>query len=290
MCPLRPADASPHDLILDGDCPLMSPGRRPFATALIEARRRGGLAPLTPQITPANIADAMAIQKEVADALGASVAGWKVGYAPDGVPVAGPIYATVMHASGDAIPLGPSARSGIEVELALRLSKDLPSRPARPYARMEILDACEALLIGVEIVESRLAEPPKPPFLALLADNSGNGAFVRGREVRDFRGLELSRLHCKLALDGKVVHEGMGGHAKGDPLLALLDYVNRPCDAFGGLRAGQIVTTGTLSGCPYAEGAVKVFAELEGLGEVAFEVAAWKSASAAWDGLDERGE
>ena len=245
-----------------------------FAAALIEARRRGGLAPFTPENAPAGLAEAMGIQKEVADAIGASVAGWKVGYAPDGTPVAGPIYAKVMHASGNVVPHGPSRKSGIEVELALRLAKDLPPRSGRPYGRTEILDACEALLTGVEIVESRLGEAPKPPFLALLADNSSNGAFVCGREVRDFRGLDLSRLRCKLALDGKVAHEGVGGHAKGDPLLAVIDYVNRPCDALGGLRAGQIVTTGTLSGCPYVEGTVKVFAELEGLGEVAFEIAA----------------
>lgn len=250
----------------------MSSQPTPFAAALIEARRRRGVAPFTSPIAPATIAEAMAIQKEVADAMGASVAGWKVGYAPDGSPVAGPIYTTVMHASGDALPLGPSAKSGIEVELAVRLSKDLPRRPGRPYERTEILDACEALLMGVEIVESRFADAPKLPFLALLADNSSNGAFVGGQEVREFRGLELSRLRCKLALDGKVAHEGVGGHAKGDPLVALIDYVNRPCDALGGLRAGQIVTTGTLSGCPYVAGAVKVFAELEGLGEVAFEI------------------
>lgn len=246
-----------------------------FAAALIEARRRGGLAPFTPENAPAGLAEAMGIQKEVADAIGASVAGWKVGYAPDGTPVAGPIYAKAMHASGDRVPLGPSRKSGIEVELALRLAKDLPPRSGRPYGRTEILDACEALLTGVEIVESRFGETPKPPFLAVLADNSSNGAFVCGREVRDFHGLDLSRLCCKLALDGKVAHEGVGGHAKGDPLLAVIDYVNRPCDVLGGLKAGQIVTTGTLSGCPYVEGTVKVFAELEGLGEVAFEIAAF---------------
>ncbi|MGC1574751.1 MAG: hypothetical protein WA813_01225, partial [Beijerinckiaceae bacterium] len=145
-----------------------------FAAALIEARRRGGLAPFTPENAPAGLAEAMGIQKEVADAIGASVAGWKVGYAPDGTPVAGPIYAKVMHASGNVVPHGPSRKSGIEVELALRLAKDLPPRNGRPYGRTEILDACEALLIGVEIVESRLAEAPKPPFLALLADNSSN--------------------------------------------------------------------------------------------------------------------
>ncbi|MBV9519508.1 MAG: fumarylacetoacetate hydrolase family protein [Hyphomicrobiales bacterium] len=258
-----------------------------IAAALIEARRRGGLAHFAPQLAPASLADAMAIQKEVAQAIGASIAGWKVGYAPNGIPVAAPIYANVVHRSGDTVPVGPSGKSGIEVEIALRLAKDLPPLRGRPYARADILDACEALLVGVEIVESRFPEPPKPPFLALLADNSSNGAFVRGAELRDARGLEVSRLRCKLTLDGKLAHEGVGGHAKGDPLLPVIDYVNHPCDLLGGLRAGQIVTTGTLSGCPFVEGAVKVAAELEGLGEIAFEIVVQSkrgSETAALDG------
>ncbi|MBV9518815.1 MAG: fumarylacetoacetate hydrolase family protein [Hyphomicrobiales bacterium] len=245
-----------------------------IAAALVEARRRGGLVPFTSQLAPASLADAMAIQKEVAEAIGASIAGWKVGYAPDGIPVAAPIYAKAMHQSGDAVPVGPSGKSGIEVEIALRLAKDLPPRRGHAYERADILDACEALLIGVEIIEGRFPDPPKPPFLALLADNSSNGAFVRGAQLRDFGGLAVSRLRCKLALDGKVAHEAVGGHAKGDPLLPVIDYVNHPCDLLGGLRAGQIVTTGTLSGCPFVEGAVKVLAELDGLGEVAFEILA----------------
>ena len=243
-----------------------------FAAALIEARRRGALAPTALDSVPTSLAEAMAVQRETTVAIGASIGAWKVGYAPDGSPVAAPIYADVIYASGDRVPVGASGKSGIEVELALRLAKDLPPRPGRPYGRADILDACEALLMGVEIVAGRLPEPPKPPFLALLADNSSNGAFVRGVEVRDFRGLSVSSLRCRLALNGSTTHEGVGGHAKGDPVLAVVDYVNRPCDRLGGLRAGQIVTTGTLSGCPYVEGAAKVFAELEGLGEIAFEI------------------
>ncbi|MBV8770653.1 MAG: fumarylacetoacetate hydrolase family protein [Hyphomicrobiales bacterium] len=244
----------------------------PLAATLIEARRRKRLAPFAPQLVPASISDAMSVQKEVAEGVGASVCGWKVGYSPDGVPVAGPIYGEVMHRNGAAVPLGPSGRSGIEVEIALRLGKDLPPRPGQPYRRAEILDACQALLMAVEIVEGRFPDPPKPPFLALLADNSSNGAFVCGTELRDFRKLDLSGLLCKLALDGKRTHEAVGGHAKGDPLIPVIDYVNRPCDMLGGLRDGQIVTTGTLSGCPFVEGGVKVLAELEGLGEIAFEI------------------
>jgi 2-keto-4-pentenoate hydratase len=242
--------------------------------ALIEARRQGKLAAFAPDLVPAGIADAMAIQKTVKEAVGASVAGWKVGYAPDGTPVAAPLYGNVIYRNGAALGVGPSGKSGIEVEIALRLIKDLPPRLGRPYSRTEILDASQALLAGVEIVEARFPDPPKPPFLALLADNISNGGYVCGPDAKDARELDLSRLRCTLVVDGRAVHEGVGGHAKGDPLVPVIDYANNPCDLLGGLKAGQIVTTGTLNGCPFIEGACRIVAEIEGLGKVEVEIKA----------------
>ncbi len=243
-----------------------------LARGLIEARRQGKLASYAPETAPAGVAEAMLVQKEVMAAIGETVAGWKVGYTPDGIPVGAPIYNGVTCRSGATLHPGPSGKSGIEVEIALLLGKDLPPRPERPYGRDEILEASEALLAGIEIVESRFPAPPKPPFIVLLADNISNGAYARGKEVKDFRGLDLSRLRCRLAVDGRNIHDGVGGHAKGDPLAPVIDYANNPCDLMGGLKAGQFVTTGTLNGCPFIEGACKVMAEIEGLGRVELEI------------------
>jgi 2-keto-4-pentenoate hydratase len=272
MCPPKPTVIWPLEAGKKKEADAMTFARSTLADALIDARRRGTLAAFTARMAPASIAEAMGVQKAVTEAIGASVAGWKVGYAPEGVPVAAPLYAGVIHRGGEVLDVGPSGKSGIEVEIALLLGKDLPPRPGRPYGRAELLDACEALLAAVEIVETRLPDPPKPPYLALLADNISHGSFVRGDDVKTFHKLALERLNCRLRLDGRVIHEGVGGHAMGDPLVPVIDYANHPCDLLGGLRAGQIVTTGTLSGCPFIEGAGKIQAEIEGLGEVRFEI------------------
>ncbi len=244
----------------------------PLGRELIAARRGARPASLVPALVPASVAAAMRAQKEVMEALGASVAGWKVGYTPDGVPVAGPIYTDVMHRSGAMLAHGPLRKSGIEVEIALLLGEDLPARPGKPYDRAEILAATRAIIAGIEIVAPRFPDPPKPPFLAILADNIGNGAYLRGAEVRNFDGLDLAHLRARLSVDGRLTHDAVGGHAKGDPLTPVIDYANAPCDLLGGLRAGQIVTTGTLSGCPYVEGSAKITAEVEGLGKVELEL------------------
>ena len=246
----------------------MSNAPSELGRALIEARREARLTHLDLALAPADIAAAMRVQREVLEAVGASVAGWKVGYTPEGSPVAAPIYAGVTHKSGATLRHGPSRKSGIEVEIALLLGRDLPPRPGRPYDRAEILDAGRAVLAGVEIVASRFPDSPKPPFLIAVADNMGNGGYVPGKAVDGFRSLDLSKLRARLTIDGRKMHDAIGGHAKGDPLSPIIDYVNRPCDILGGLRAGQIVTTGSLSGCPYVEGAVHIVAEVEGLGEI----------------------
>ena len=72
--------------------------RLPYTDTLVAAHR-GEPAPSTASAsTPADYAAAMRIQREVTRALGATVAGWKVGFSPEGVPVAGPLYASVVRA------------------------------------------------------------------------------------------------------------------------------------------------------------------------------------------------
>jgi 2-keto-4-pentenoate hydratase len=239
--------------------------------ALIQARRDATLVQLSTELVPTDVARAMRVQKEVMDAIGASVAGWKVGYTPEGIPVAAPLFAADIYRSGATLRHGPARKSGIEAEIALVLGEDLPPRPGRPYSRDEILAASRAALAGIEIVAPRFTEPPKP-FLAAVADNIGNGAYVLGPEVKDFRGLDLTRLRSQVKIDGRTTHDAVGGHPKGDPLAPVVDYANAPCDLLGGLKAGQVVTTGSLSGCPYVEGAIKIVVEIEGLGVVDLKI------------------
>jgi 2-keto-4-pentenoate hydratase len=245
----------------------------PLGHALIKARRAGELIDVRAELMPADVVTAMQVQKEVSEAIGVAISGWKVGYTPDGISVAAPLFANDVHRSGATLRHGPARKSGVEVEIALVLGQDLPRRPGRPYSRDDIVAASRAAIAGIEIVASRFVDPPKPPFLAGLADSLGNGAYVRGAEVRNFRDLDLARLRSQLTIDGKKVHDGVGGHPKGDPLAPIIDYANAPCDLLGGLKAGQVITTGSLSGCPYVEGTTSIMAEIEALGAIELRIA-----------------
>jgi 2-keto-4-pentenoate hydratase len=235
-----------------------------YTAALVAAHRGGGEA-ASDGAPPQDYAGAMHVQRDVAAALGARVAGWKVGFAPDGTAVAGPLYEAVVQRSPARRAL-PARGFIVEIELAFRLARDLP---ARAYTRDDILDAAGEALIGIELIHGRFGEPPSAPYVAFLADNLGNDGYVTGESTRHFRALDLKALALRFEVDGTVVEDKRGGHPQGDPVEPLRAYASRPNDALGGLKAGQVVTTGSLSAPLRLDRAARLEASLDGVGRVA---------------------
>jgi 2-keto-4-pentenoate hydratase len=233
-------------------------------TAALVAAHRGDRAAARPQSLPATLADAMRIQRDVTRALGFEVAGWKVGFTPDGTPVAGPMYASVLQPSPASRPL-PAGGFLVEIELAFRLANDLP---ARSHSREDILAAASEALIGIELIHGRLGELPALPYFAFVADNIGNDGYVAGAGTPSFRSLDLKALRLRFEIDGEVVQERVGGHPQGDPVEPLRAYAETPIDGLGGLRKGQIVTTGSLTKPLRVDRPARLRASLEGIGEV----------------------
>ena len=64
----------------------------------------------------------------------------------------------------------------VRLEDALRLARDVPFRPAQAYSRAELLACCDKAYLGIEIVESRLANwSGNVAFPLWLADAMGHG-------------------------------------------------------------------------------------------------------------------
>ncbi len=220
---------------------------------------------------PAGLADSFDVSAEVAGALGETIAGWKVGHAPDGTSVAAPMYASGVIASGGSFAFKPGRALIPEVEIAVRLGRDLPPRPSRPYTRDELLDATAELLLGFELIERRI--PKGAPYFLNLADDLGNIGYVVGPLVREFRGLDLARLRCQFWVDGVLTSDRPGGHQAGDPLVPMLDWANASLrDRLGGMKTGQIVTLGSLTPLVELTAPARLEAELEGFGRMTLEM------------------
>jgi 2-keto-4-pentenoate hydratase len=194
--------------------------------------------------------DAYAVQSELAKLPGNAVRGWKVtALTPEqqrgfdsNRPVAGALFDGYVHRAPATLTLSRFIATVIECEISFRLSRDLPQRNA-PYTDAEIADAIDAIVPCYEFPDNRV--PADAPDLMKLADDMGNGAFVPGEPVTDWRTIDLSQIEIVLTHDGAEIARGPAARILGNPLKAVTALANAQPLPAGGLKAGQIVTTGT---------------------------------------------
>lgn len=218
------------------------------ANLLIAAHRTGQPIGRLPEgLRPATIEDAYAIQDHVSAALG-SVTAWKVGQGgPTGPISIAPIYADRVYASG--VTLDPAKLHGtaLEIEFAFRLSRDLPAR-AQPYAYDEVLAAIEGFCPCIEVLSSRYQDRTELPSVENLADGNANGALVYAGPLADWKSLDFATQKVELTIDGEIRQSAVGTHPAGDPVTLVVWTANHLMTRTGGLKRGDVVTTGSLDG------------------------------------------
>jgi 2-keto-4-pentenoate hydratase len=235
------------------------------AAAALAMVRRGGepLADLAPP--PATDAEAYAIQHALFATMGWRPGAWKAGVSPDGTKgAAAPIADIHVHASPARLDAALCPLRGIEGEIAFRLARDLPARDGA-YARDEVLAAVAEVVVAIEEVETRFRDMDQVGALSKLADCQSNGALVAGGGVAPVLTGDLGRARVRLTVDGKTCHEGVGGHPSVDPLAPLLWLANNSATK-AILRAGQVVTTGSMTGLVKVGPAAHVVVEIDGIG------------------------
>ena len=212
-------------------------------------------------------AEAHQIQALVAAEMG-DVGAWKTGApSPEDEPIMAPIFAGLVWPSPGRLAARSFHKLGIEAEIAYRLGRDLPPRE-RSYTREEVMTAIDAILPAIEVVDSRCVACDQLDPLWKLADNQINGGLVTGRADPDWRRVEPMDQPVRLIIDGATVVEGRGGNSAGDPLRLLVWMANHLGAHCGGLKAGQIITTGSLTGLRFVTPGATVVADFPGLGTV----------------------
>lgn len=234
------------------------------ARALCLARRDGRRVPPA-LLQPADLAEAYAIQDATLAAIG-PIGGWKVGArGPGEEPTCAPLPAEGLLPDG-ALLQGPTWRlRGIEVEVGFRLGVDLPARAA-PYTREDLARAMESVLPVIEVVESRLADWLGAGSQAQLADLLSHGALVLGRrQPFEPAWFDLRQVEAELRFDDRIVAHTVGEHPSPDAG-SLLAWLANHCSARGvGLKAGQVVTSGSCTGLLFASEGTAVGVEIRGL-------------------------
>jgi 2-keto-4-pentenoate hydratase len=252
------------------------------ARLLLAARERhSALVEFPESCRPRSLEQGYEVQEALARLDGRALAGWKIGGTSERIqkalgldrPFPGRIFAPTLYKSPARVARHEFIALALEPEFAFRLGRDLPPRAA-PYAREEVTAAVASLHPACELVDTRLSEGFKSPAPCLVADNGCHAALVEAAAVADWHALDLTRQKVTFTLNGKVLAEGTGADVLGHPLEALTWLANDLSRRGFGLKAGQIVTTGTCCGFhPLAAGDEAV-ADYGTLGRVAVTVVA----------------
>ncbi|WP_320202627.1 2-keto-4-pentenoate hydratase [Agrobacterium rosae] len=224
-------------------------------------------------LVPETIEIGMAAQAIAAAAIGREVDGWKISF-NSGRAIAAPlldVYDTSIDVSFEVPKPGAVA---VEIEICFVLANDIPP-PATgaEYSREDVLSHIASAHLGAELVSYRLAEENKVPFPLFLADRLGNHSFVLGPELGSAVLERVANQDATLPAliiegDDEVLFAAAAKHPQADPIAPLLAYANAPLDHLGGLKRGQVVTTGSLCGVIRLSGQTKIKASWDGIAEM----------------------
>ena len=233
--------------------------------ALLEARRMGRQVPVPFALR--DRASVYAIQNGVAEATG-PVSGWKVGArTPTADPNCAPLLAGTLVKSPATFDGKAMHMIGVEVEISFHIVRDILARAA-PVGRDEALAAVGDAFVGMEVVDTRLADFKAADPEWLLADNQMNHALVIGSSISDWKGLDWANLHVRQIIDGKIEVDQKGGLGAVDPVRPLAWMIDHAVRERGGIRKGQAITTGSWTGLRYYPPGTRARGEFVGLGAV----------------------
>ena len=251
------------------------------AAAAMIARARAALTPLgalPPELQPEDEAAGYAVQRalheQVAVRQGARV-GYKIGctskvmqdYLQIPHPCAGGEFATGVHGSGVSLPTTGYVRVGVECEIATRLARDLPPEAA-PFTAERVAAAVGACHPAIEVVDDRYVRWETLGAPTLIADDFFAAGCVLGAAVAHSALPDLLTVRGRAMINDEVAGEGTGADVLGHPFHALAWLANHLAATGQGLKAGELVLTGSLVKTVWLKAGDWVRMELDGLGVV----------------------
>jgi 2-keto-4-pentenoate hydratase len=226
-----------------------------LAQELWEARRLGRTIDAARDDLPKTPVEAYAVQEAIVELSGLPRCGYKVGstskeaqrHLKTDEPGAGVLLTPFVHESPARIRLVPEQRPAVEGEFAFRFARDLPRRD-EPYTMAEIAGAIDGVAGAIEVVGTRFSGGLEGKGrLLTTADGGVNIALATGNWA-EFCAQDLREHAVAMTINGDPKGSGTGSRALGDPLNVLLWLANHLSARRVGLRAGEIVATGTCTG------------------------------------------
>ena len=224
-----------------------------FIAELIAARACRGQASPPSEKQPLTSADAYAIQDRLREALtkrGERVIGWKAGFTNKATqaafqssePVSGFLLASGVFASGAEVPMARFTSLAVEAEVAFVMREDLAGPGITPP---HALLAAEGALPALELIDMRYAG--KAIGTDVVADGVYANAIVLGAPLSSVTGMDLALEGLVYELNGAITATNTAAEVMGSPLNSLAWLANQLGARGLGLRAGDVVMSGSVS-------------------------------------------
>ncbi|MEM9139379.1 MAG: fumarylacetoacetate hydrolase family protein [Pseudomonadota bacterium] len=255
-----------------------------LADLRVRAGQDAAIDDLPPVCQPATLLDGYVIQRRVRELLahrapGRQV-GWKIGCTTKKIqdylkiphPCAGTLYQNRLHRGHVQIDAAQYFNLGLECEIAVRLSADLPAIEGH-YTRETVAPAVADVMASIELIEHRYRDFSKVSAASLVADDVLSAGCVLGEAVPVDDLSDLATLRGGFSVDGALPGQtGRGAEVQGHPLAALAWLADLASRLNTPLRAGQVITLGSLIEVHYPKRGTTIEARIDRLPPVSVAV------------------
>jgi 2-oxo-3-hexenedioate decarboxylase/2-keto-4-pentenoate hydratase len=239
---------------------------------------------LPPDCRPQTLDDAYTVQDDARALLetrgmGPAV-GWKIGcttpvmqeYLAIPHPCAGTLYSRTVYTDHAELKAADFFQLGLECEIAVKLSADIPARSGG-HSADTVATAIGGVMASVEIVEHRFRDFTKAGTASLIADDFFSCGCVLGAVIPLAELDDLATLTGGFSIDGAAPqHQGNGSAILGHPLNALAWLADHFNARGSWLKAGEIITLGSVIKTIYPQAGMHVEARFEQLAPVTLQI------------------
>ncbi|MEL0133838.1 MAG: 2-oxo-hepta-3-ene-1,7-dioic acid hydratase [Rhodobiaceae bacterium] len=188
-------------------------------------------------------------------AAGGVVRGWKIGLTSKAmqyalnidIPDSGILFADMFFDHGGTVPAGRFIEPRIEAEIAFIMKTDLAGGEVTPA---DVIAATDHVAPALEILDTRIyrADPDtgaQRSVLDTISDNAANAGIVLGDSTHAIDETDLRWVGAIVARNDEVEETGLGAGVLNDPVLSMAWLVHRLARYGDGLRAGDVVLSGS---------------------------------------------
>ncbi len=207
---------------------------------------------------------------------GERVIGWKVGATSHPVmdqlkvrePFLGCMTTKSDYSSLPEIKTSDFFKLAVEGEIAFVMG--MPLR-GPGITHTDVLRATSGIMGAVELVDSRIKDWDATPIEA-VADNAFHAGIILGPIMRPISGFDLIHEGVVLRKNANLLASACGVEALGNPLNVVTWLANKLAELDKEIRAGEIVSTGSLTTFFFVEPGDLVEVSFSNLGTIRFGI------------------